>query len=80
MFKLYKMGPRGANQYIFGNSLCSENARKLRFHVFLHINAKKHDIIILPEVEQIHKNLFQFSSSPWGPIIETDFSGGIHGI
>ena len=39
---MHKMGPWGPKQYIFGNHFCSKNARTLRFHVFLHFNARKH--------------------------------------
>ena len=39
-----KMGPRGPNNFIFGDYVYSKNARKLRFHVFLHFNARKHTI------------------------------------
>ena len=39
-----KMGSRGPKRYIFGDQFCSKNARKLRFHLFLHFNARKHMI------------------------------------
>ena len=39
---IYKMGPRGPKHFIFGDHFYSKNARKLRFHVFLHFNARKH--------------------------------------
>ena len=81
---MHKMGPRGPKHYIFGNHFCSKDARKLRFYVFLHVNARKHDIIILPEVDQIRKKLwiwpFQCSLGPWRSTIGTKFTGGIHGI
>ena len=54
----HKMGPWGPKQYIFGDYFCWQNVRKLRFHILLHITARKHDIIILPEAEQIHKKLW----------------------
>ena len=56
------MGPWGPKHYIFGDHSFSKNARKLRFYVFLHVHATKHDIIILPEVDQIHKKLWICSS------------------
>ena len=37
-----KMGPRGRKHYIFGDCFYSKNARKRRFHVLLHFNARKH--------------------------------------
>ena len=36
------LGPRGPKHYIFGNQFYSKNAKKLRFHVFLHFHARKH--------------------------------------
>ena len=59
---MHMLDPRGPKHYIFGNHFCSKDARKVRFHVFLHVNARKHDIIILPEVDQIHKKLWICSS------------------
>ena len=47
---MHKMGPQGPKHYIFADQFYSKNARKLRFHVFLHFNARKHDITILAEV------------------------------
>ena len=41
---MHKMGPREPKHYIFGNQFYSKNARKLRFHVFLYFNARKHMI------------------------------------
>ena len=35
------MDPRGPKHYIFGDHFYSKNARKLRFHVFLHFDAGK---------------------------------------
>ena len=54
---MHKMGLGGSKQYIFGDPFYSKNARRLRFHVFFHFNARKHDIIILPEVDRIHQKL-----------------------
>ena len=48
---------RGPKHYIFGDQFYVKNARKLRFHVLLHFLARKHDIIILPGVDHIHKKL-----------------------
>ena len=42
---MHKMGPRGPKHYIFGDHFYSKNAKKLRFHVFLHSNARKHMIL-----------------------------------
>ena len=42
---MHKMVPQGPKHYIFGHHFCSKNARKLRFHVFLHFNARKHMIL-----------------------------------
>ena len=70
---MHKIGPRGPKHYILGDSFFSKNARKLRFYVFLHVNARKHDIIILPEVDQIHKKLWIFSNLVqvhWDPHLE----------
>ena len=39
-----KMDPWGPKHYIFGNHFSLKNARKLRFHVFLHFTAKNHMI------------------------------------
>ena len=44
------LSPQGPRDYIFGNQFYSKKDRKLRFHVFLHIHGRKHDIMILPEV------------------------------
>ena len=41
---LHKMGPQGPKHYIFGDHFYSKNARKLKFHVFLHFNSRKHMI------------------------------------
>ena len=65
---MYKMDPWGLKNYIFGNHFYSKNARKLRFHGFLHFNDKKtYDIIILPEVDRIHKKLWMCSNLIWVP-------------
>ena len=60
---MHKMGPRKPKHYIFGHQFYSENARRLRFHVFPHFNAydvimiSSYDIIILPEMDRTHKKL-----------------------
>ena len=41
---MHKLGPRGPTNYIFRDQFYSKNARKLRFHVFLHFYARKHMI------------------------------------
>ena len=41
---MHKLGPRRPTHYIFGDQFYSKNARKLRFHVFLHFYARKHMI------------------------------------
>ena len=41
---MHKLGPWGPTHYIFGDQFYSKNARKLRFHVFLHFYARKHMI------------------------------------
>ena len=41
---MHKIGAQGPKHYIFGDQFYSKNARKLRFHVFLHFNARKHMI------------------------------------
>ena len=41
---MHKMGPRGPKHFIFGDHIYSKNVRKVRFHVFLHFNARKHNI------------------------------------
>ena len=53
----HKMGPREPNHYFFGDHLYSKYARKLRFHVFLHFNARKHLISSLKL--QIFSNLIR---------------------
>ena len=42
---MHKMGPQGPKHYVFGDHFCSKNARKLRFYVYLHFNARKHMIL-----------------------------------
>ena len=39
---MHKMGSRRPKYYIFGDHFYSKKARKLRFPVFLHFNARKH--------------------------------------
>ena len=41
---MHKMGPGGLKYYIFGDQCYSENASKLRFHVFFHFKARRHTI------------------------------------
>ena len=41
---MHKMGPRGSKHYNFGKHCYSKNARKLRFHVFLHFYVGKYMI------------------------------------
>ena len=36
------LGPQGPKQYIFGDHFYSKNAKKLRFHVFLLFDVRKH--------------------------------------
>ena len=44
---MHKMGHRRPKHYIFGYHFCSKNARRLRFYVFLHFNARKHIMLSL---------------------------------
>ena len=61
-----KMGPWGPKCYIFGHQFYSKNRRQLRFHVFLHYNAKKHMISsVLPEVDQYCKKLWICLNLVW---------------
>ena len=39
---MLKMGLRGPKHFLFGDHFYSKNARKPRFHVFLHLSARKH--------------------------------------
>ena len=39
---MHKMGSQGPKHYVFGDHFSSKNARKLRFYVYLHFNARKH--------------------------------------
>ena len=55
---MHKMVPPGPKHYIFGDQFYLKNARMLRSHEFLHFYARKHDIIILPEVNWIHKKFW----------------------
>ena len=73
---MLKMGQRGPKNYIFGDHFYSKNSKKLRFHVFLHINARKHMIssfYLKWTNSQETVNLFQFNSGPRGPTIEAKF-------
>ena len=73
---MHKMGPRGHKPFSFGDHFYSKNARKLRFYVFLHFNARKHIISLFylkwTEFTRI-VNLFRFSSGNWAPTIEIKF-------
>ena len=40
---MHKMGPQGPKHYIFGDLFCSK--RGLRFHVFLHFNARNRMVL-----------------------------------
>ena len=42
---MHKMGPRGPKHYMLSDQFYSKNARKLRFHILLHFNARKHMIL-----------------------------------
>ena len=71
------MGPQRPKNYIFGDHFYSKNARKLRFHVFLHFNARKYMIssFYLKWIEFTEiVNLFQFNSAPREPTIGTKFT------
>ena len=48
--------------YIFGDDFCSKNARRLRFYVFLHFNARKHVMLSLYDV--ITSNLVWVPGDP----------------
>ena len=52
------VGSSGTQAIHFGDYFYSNNARKLRFHAFLLFHVRKDDIIILPEVDQIHTKLW----------------------
>ena len=41
---MHKMGLRRPKHYIFADQIYSKNARRLRFHVLLHFDARKHMI------------------------------------
>ena len=41
---MHKMGPPGSKNCIFGDHFYSKKARKLRFHLSLHFNTRKHMI------------------------------------
>ena len=74
---MHKMGLGGPKHYISGNHFYSKNARKSRFHVFPHCNAKNHLIssFYLKQTKFTKiVNLFQFSSGPRGPTIGTKFT------
>ena len=53
-----KWVPRDPSTIFLANIFTQKKARKLRFYVLLHFNARKYDIIILPEVDQIYKKLW----------------------
>ena len=57
--KMHKMlSSHGHKQYIFGDHFYSKNAKKLRFHVFLLFHVENICILILPEVDRLHKKLW----------------------
>ena len=64
---IYKMGPRGPKHFIFGDHFYSKNARKLRFHIFLHFNARKHISLFYLKWTEFTRNceFVQYSSGPW---------------
>ena len=39
---MHKIGPRGPKQNFFCDHFDPKNAKKFRFHVFFHFNARKH--------------------------------------
>ena len=72
---MHKMGPWVPKHYIFADHFYSKNATKLRFHVFLHFNSRKHMIstYISRELDGIHKKLWicsNLSSTPVDPQLE----------
>ena len=72
-----KMSPWGPKHYIFGDHFYSKKARRLRFHVFLHFNARKHVMssIYLKWIEFTRScEFFQFNSGPRGLTIGTKFT------
>ena len=79
---MHKMVPQGPQHYIFGDQFYSKNARKLKFHVVLHFNARKHMIssfylkwTILPNIYIyiIYIYIYIYSSGPRELTIETKF-------
>ena len=62
----FALGPQGPERYIFGDHFYVKNTRKLRFHAFPLFHARKRDIIILPEVDWIHKILWALRQL-WAP-------------
>ena len=57
------LGPQGPKHYVFGNHFYSKNTRKLRFHVFLHFDARKYVIfpIMGPRGLELNWNKFTIS-------------------
>ena len=48
---MYKMDPCAPKHFVFGDHFYSKNVRKLRFHVLLHFNARKHILFYLKWTE-----------------------------
>ena len=73
---MHKMGPQGSKHHIFDDHFYSKNARKLRFHVLLYFNARKHISSFYLKWIEFTKivNKFQFNSGPRGPTIGTKFT------
>ena len=69
---MHTMDPQGPKYYIFGDHFCSKNARKLKFHVFLHFNTRKHTISsFYLKWTEFKRDFYQFSSGPRELTIET---------
>ena len=72
-----KMSAQVPKHYVFGNHFYSTNTRKLRFHAFLHFNARKHMIssFYLKWTEFTRDYEFvPFSLGPQGLTIGTKFT------
>ena len=63
------LGTQGPKQYNFGNCFYSNNARKLRFHVFLLFHVKKHitSLFYLKWTEFTRNCEFFPNGGLWGP-------------
>ena len=81
---MHKMGPQRHKDYLFVDHFYSKNAWKLKFHVFLHFNARKHmissfvrissfDINSGPNSQEIVK-FYQFILGSLGLTIGTKFT------